>query len=278
MVGEVDKAELLGGGTHMPVKLILKDGTQAVFKPFLKDKDKRAGRREQIADRMLRRLGWGDNYASFFTGETKQDITAHGHGRAEDLKSGTQGSFQEFKAGSDLKSIIDGIKDPSALNLIRKVNPDDVVKAAQFDFLIWMTDRNPGNVLVTEEGRVVLIDNGHTLRNVEADPETKQTPRQIGTVFIPGATFGKSLAAHKTLKNMVYTTHVDRIGTNLDKDIRRFVDEIDKGGESFAKTEYDLNDREATDLVRRSRNLKNMGFERALSSEMDLYRSSRKRG
>jgi hypothetical protein len=69
---------------------------------------------------------------------------------------GELGSVQEFIADADSDH---GMYDTEDIMDVGDF-PDDVVRAAAFDFVIGNTDRHSGNWLIKKNGKVVLIDNG----------------------------------------------------------------------------------------------------------------------
>lgn len=51
----------------------------------------------------------------------------------------------------------------------------DLHKWAALDFVLGNTDRNAGNVMLTEDGKVKLIDHGSSMAGVDFDPQTPTT-------------------------------------------------------------------------------------------------------
>lgn len=142
----VASTKKLRGGVNRTELVTMKDGSQAVFKPKSGEDaglrpDIDAGtyyKREVAASEVAELVGMDDIVPATTFREIGEEV----------------GSLQEFVEHAQTANQMEKLEDRYGTNQY------DVTRAAAFDFVIGNTDRHWGNHLVTDSGKIQLIDHG----------------------------------------------------------------------------------------------------------------------
>ena len=161
-------------------------------------------------------------------------------------------------------------------NRFDKVRPRELVRAAVFDALTGQHDRHEGNVFISDDGKVKLIDHDKCFR-----------PSSVGvsSLFIPNTKkwkLARKPGQEKASQNLDYSRHVagGKIGTNYPKRTRKMLESIDSMESSELEDLTGLDAEEIGFLKLRAKWLLEDGFEDAvpkISSQMRARDKAAKR-
>lgn len=154
---KVIDAVVLGGGRNMTQIITLENGGKAVFKPRSGEGilNKETGEREEMRNHIPK--------GNYYQREVGAYIFAEALGFGDLVPvtvakevDGEEGSAQQFIGEASVAM---------TMGQGKWDGPEDLTRAAVFDFVTANTDRHAGNWLVAEDGKLRLIDNGFSFPN-----------------------------------------------------------------------------------------------------------------
>eukprot|EP00899_Mesostigma_viride_P012152 jgi/Mesvir1/20938/Mv08009-RA.1 len=152
--------------------------------------------------------------------------------------------------------------------LMKKVNSTSIIRAALFDMLLSGYDRHPGNVFLTEEGDLALIDNDQSF-------EDPASGCPIDSLFIPGTRKNVVGRAHQYVA-LDLRCHADGgvIGKNYPLSLSRCLERFKKMSPVLVMDRYKLlNQKQGASVVNRATHMLELGFEKALQKSLESHKA-----
>lgn len=235
----IKNSKFIGVGVNNTYLVEHEDGTKHVFKT------KSAMPESSYAARKILEMMGSEH----LTPNIHQTVI---HGKLDQAKGDTHEGFaMEFADGDTIglaRTL--GYK---AQDHIKKIKSEDIVNAALFDVLSNNPDRNLGNVLVDQKGKMTLIDH---------DVGFSSKTGNLRSMFIPQTYYGTFLK-DTNYEDLFYTKHVPggKIGKNYPPKFKEVLDKIASGDGDVRKAIGLKSSDKWKELVVRANELKEKGFE-----------------